>query len=149
MLGERGLWFKMNFFEGSARVPLMIAAPGMPRPGGNAGLDLDVRRRWRAGGDSMDEVMPWTDGVNLSRSQGREPARPGAMEYAAEGTITPMVALREGDVEIHPLPADPTCCSTSRGRPERANDEPRRRPGACRGAARLPGAGQRWDLARL
>jgi len=28
MLGERGLWYKMNFFEGAARIPLSIAAPG-------------------------------------------------------------------------------------------------------------------------
>ena len=64
MLGRRGLWFKMNFFEGSARVPLMICAPGLA-PGlvedPVSTIDLTPTLCDLAG-VSMDEVMPWTDG---------------------------------------------------------------------------------------
>jgi choline-sulfatase len=61
MLGERGLWFKMSFYEGSARVPLMISAPGMA-PGGVTDpvstIDVCPTLCDLAGAD-MSEVMPW------------------------------------------------------------------------------------------
>ena len=44
MLGERGLWYKMNFFEPACRIPLIVCAPGQFAPrrvGAHASL-LDV-----------------------------------------------------------------------------------------------------------
>ena len=110
MLGRRGLWFKMNFFEGSARVPMMICAPGLP-PGlietPVSTIDL-LPTLCDLAGISMDEIMPWTDGTSLTPlANGFDRTAPVAMEYAAEGTITPMVALRMGRWKYTRCNADP------------------------------------------
>ena len=67
MLGERGLWFKMCFFEGSVRVPLMMAGAGI-RPGlietPVSNLDICPTLCDLAGID-MSAIAPWTDGESL------------------------------------------------------------------------------------
>jgi choline-sulfatase len=99
MLGERGLWFKMSFFEGSARVPMMICAPDM-EPGlittPVSNIDVCPTLCDLAGVD-MSEVETWTTGQSVKpMGQGVERTEPVAMEYAAEASYAPMVSLRYG-----------------------------------------------------
>ncbi len=110
MLGERGLWFKMSFFEGSSRVPLMIAAPQM-EPGLHCTpvSNIDVcPTLCDLAGVSMAEVMPWTAGQSLvPMGQGVERTEPVAMEYAAEASEAPMVSLRYGPWKYNRCALDP------------------------------------------
>ena len=99
MLGERGLWFKMCFYEGSARVPLMVAAPGMEPGRVEAPVStIDVcPTLCELAGVSMDEVMPWVEGQSLvPQGQGAKRMAPVAMEYAAEASYSPLICLRQG-----------------------------------------------------
>ncbi|KQB97208.1 choline-sulfatase [Loktanella sp. 1ANDIMAR09] len=110
MLGERGLWFKMSFFEGSARVPLMIASPDMA-PGLNttpvSTIDVTPTLCALAGVD-MSEVAPWTTGESLvPLGQGSTRDAPVAMEYAAEGSEAPLVCLRYGKWKYTRCALDP------------------------------------------
>ena len=110
MLGERGLWFKMSFYDGSARVPLMISAPEM-EPGLTttpvSSVDILPTLCDLAGVD-MDEVMPWTDGQSIvPLGQGGERTDPVAMEYAAEGSYSPLVSLRYGKWKYNRCVLDP------------------------------------------
>ncbi len=152
MLGERGLWFKMSFFEGSARVPLMISAPGLA-PGRIdtpvSTLDVLPTLAEMAGID-LREIAPWTDGESLvglaSGASGRAAV---PMEYAAEGSIAPMVALREGRFKLVLCDADPPLLFDLETDPHEmtnlANDSK-----YSETLSRLTSAaGIRWNLARF
>jgi choline-sulfatase len=110
MLGERGLWFKMCFFDGSARVPLMIAAPGwnaarIDQPVST--LDVTPTLAGLAGLD-ITSLKKWTDGEDLGPlATGRGGRGPVPMEYAAEGSIAPLVCLRDGRYKLSLCEKDP------------------------------------------
>ena len=152
MLGERGLWFKMSFFEGSSRVPLMIRAPGL-----EAGrvddpvstIDL-CPTLCDLAGVSMDEVMPWTTGQSLvPTATGTARTAPVAMEYAAEASYAPLVALRAGrwkytrcvldPEQLFDLAADPDELTNLAGDPAHADTLAQFRAEAD----------ARWDLDRF
>ncbi len=108
MLGEKGLWFKMSFFEGSSRVPLMIHAPQrydactIKEP--SSTLDVFPTLLDLAGAELPDDL----DGISLMPAMdGRDETRQVISEYAAEGSISPMVMLREGRYKLNVCPADP------------------------------------------
>jgi len=110
MLGRRGLWFKMNFFEGASRVPLMLAAPNLtPQLVTTPVSTIDLLPTLcDLIGLDLTEIMPWTDGESLlPLALGQTRTTPVAMEYAAEGSIAPMVALRMGAWKYIHCPADP------------------------------------------
>ncbi len=98
MLGERGLWFKMSFFEGSSRVPLMIAGPGIAAGDIDAPvstLDIAPTLAEMVGIDPAS-IAPWTDGSSLlPLLDGGDREQPVRMEYAAEGSAAPLVAIRD------------------------------------------------------
>jgi len=150
MLGRKGLWFKMNFFEGSARVPLMIAAPGLaPANISTPVSTIDLTPTLcDLAGISMEEVMPWTDGMSLvPLAKGVERTAAVAMEYAAEGSITPMICLRQGAWKYIHCPADPDMLFDVANDPEEnhnlAND-----PRAAEVLAHFQAiAAERWDMA--
>lgn len=110
MLGERGLWFKMCFYEGSARVPMMIKLPDIaPRLVKEAVSNIDVTPTlWDIAGVCMDEVMPWTQGESLlPYAKGTIRTSVVTMEYAAEASYAPLVSLRKGQWKYNRCLLDP------------------------------------------
>jgi choline-sulfatase len=113
MLGERGLWYKMSFFEQSARVPLLVRVPGgasrrVAEP--VSLLDLAPTLLELTGAPWPDEHTRDLDGTSVvGLMTGEAVSRPGAVlaEYLAEGVNAPAVMVRVGRHKFIACPGDP------------------------------------------
>jgi choline-sulfatase len=114
MLGERGLWYKMSFFEPSVRVPLIVAAPGRLAARRVAEpvslLDLAPTLLELAGHPDAAELAAGMDGSSLAPLlEGRAPSGDGVVvsEYLAEGVTSPAVMIRRGAHKFVHCEGDP------------------------------------------
>ncbi|BAO89539.1 choline-sulfatase [Caballeronia cordobensis] len=112
MLGERGLWYKMTFFEGGCRVPLIVHAPKRFRahrvPDSVSHLDVLPTLVEFARGEAP---QAWPDSIDgqslvphLDESGGHDEA---IGEYFAEGAIAPIVMIRRGRFKFIHTSVDP------------------------------------------
>ena len=124
MLGDKGLWYKMSFFENSVRVPLIVNAPARFKPRRVAAaaslLDVTPTLTDLAGGDpaALD-----VDGRSLkAHLEGGSAPDETFAEYLAEGAVAPIVMIRRGAYKFIHSPADPDqLFDLSRDPGERAN----------------------------
>jgi choline-sulfatase len=155
MLGERGLWYKMTFFEDSVRAPLVVHAPHRfpaARVAASVSLlDLLPTLVELADGEGSFAPDDPVDGTSLvPLLEGRTAAHPAVVaEYHAEGTQAPCAMVREGPLKyvhcptdpdlLFDLDADPLELENLAASPEHAADVQRLRQTVD----------QRWDLAAL
>jgi choline-sulfatase len=111
MLGERGLWYKMSFFEPACRIPFIVHAPGRFAPRRIAAsaslLDLLPTLCELAGGKAV-EYATQLDGRSLiPQLEGGTGGDEVIGEYLAEGAIAPIVMIRRGRYKFVHSPVDP------------------------------------------
>lgn len=154
MLGERGLWYKMSWFEHSARVPLIVSFPAAfsGRRVANAVSHVDVLPTLvdlATGGGRYDHPTSLEGRSLLPELSGNGGGDEAIGEYFAEGTGAPLLMIRRGarkfvtcdgdPDQLYALDADPRELRNLAGDPafgdgiQALRDEARRR----------------WDVARL
>jgi len=111
MLGERGLWYKMNFFEHSARVPLVMAGPGVAMgTASNAVSLIDLLPTFLdiAGGDlgMVGEPIDGRSLMPLARGDD-DPIDEAIGEYCAEMAAYPVIMIRRGSLKYIHCDIDP------------------------------------------
>src|SRR5581483_9288742 len=154
MLGERGLWYKMSFFEPACRIPLIVHAPGRFAP----------RRVLEAA--SLLDLLPTL--VELG-SNGKAPAYAAAIggrsllpalqggrgpdevsgEYLAEGAVAPIVMIRRGRYKFVHSPVDPDQLYDLGSDPDERTNLAARPEGATIANEFRAEIARRWNLAAV
>jgi choline-sulfatase len=111
MLGERGMWFKMTFFEGGCRIPLIVHAPGRfaaHRVHECASLVDLLPTLAELGQGAAPGLAAEIDGHSLVPALDGA-AGPGEVlgEYLGESAIAPIVMIRRGSLKFVHCPVDP------------------------------------------
>jgi choline-sulfatase len=154
MLGERGLWYKMNFFEGGARIPLIVHAPGRfaaRRVKESVSL-LDIMPTLidLAGGDVPADMRSPMDGASLMPHLRGEAGHDTVIgEYLGEAAIAPIVMIRRGQWKFIHSPVDPDQLYDLSADPDELVNMAADPAHAALVAAFLQEVSERWDLDRL
>lgn len=112
MLGERGLWYKMSFFEPACRIPLLVHAPRRFTPGTVAQsvstVDLLPTLAEIAGDGRAPPYATPLDGRSLLPHLERRGGHDEVLgEYLGEGAVSPIVMIRRGSHKYIHCPFDP------------------------------------------
>ncbi|MGA2777864.1 MAG: choline-sulfatase [Steroidobacteraceae bacterium] len=153
MLGERGLWYKMSFFEPACRIPLIVHAPGRfaaRRVAESASLVDILPTLCEFGGIEAGNYATPLDGSSLVPQLGGASGSDEVIgEYLAEGAIAPIVMIKRGRYKFVHSPVDPDQLYDLADDPE----ELRNLAGDAVHGARLGDfhaeVARRWDLAGL
>ena len=152
MLGERGLCYKMHFFEGAARVPLVVHAPRRLRPhrvpAAVSLLDLLPTLADLAGLAPDDELA--LDGRSLRpHLEGRGGHDEAVAEYLGEIAEAPIAMLRRGRFKFIHSPADPPLLFDLAADPQERHNLATRPSHRDQVGALVDEMTRRWDFDRL
>ena len=103
MLGERGMWFKRTFFEGSLQVPMFVSGPGIA-PGRRSECvtlaDLCPTLAELGGAKAASDAHGSADSASFLGLlvEGSDSIKDEAIaEYYGPGVIEPWLAIRRGE----------------------------------------------------
>ena len=156
MLGERGLWYKMSFYEPACRIPLIVHSPGrfVPRSVATPAslLDLLPTLAELASDGAAPRYAASIDGQSLCNAIEGGSGPPEVIgEYLAEGAIAPIVMILRDRLKFVHCPVDSDQLYDLASDPdERVNLAAQPTTAAAATiAARRREVAQRWDLAAV